>query len=195
MDPVLKKLQEKNEAHKKLVWKERKSELLAMPFAIIIFLIYFGTQYYLLGYKGEILGESWEAMAKQVWFLAMVFTTGLGSLFFSGSLAFVIGTSIAVKELGRRINFVKSGLVSTTLLSISLLFFMIGKWVHAKILLNSINISDFFKFGLEETPFIVIYIFLLINSAVAIIFFVLFAIIFTFPFKAKKLAQEAREQS
>lgn len=190
MDPVLKRFKEKNDAHKQHLKKERSDMLKMLPLILILMGAYLGTQYFLLYYDERFLDIYWRGISKHVWFLALIFSSGIGSLFFSGSVAYVIWSSIIGKSLGLRISMLKSATISLVLLSISFILLFFGKWLHLKIVANNRDIAEFMTFGFRETPIIIELIFTFFNSIVCLFFFGIFITIMLLPFNAKKHAIE-----
>ena len=191
MDPVLKRLQERNLAHKKLLLKQRINELRLIPPALFLFAGYLGAYYFLLGYEGSLFGEKWYGMSKQVWFLAMITLSGVGSLFLSGSLAFVIWSHIYIKTLGYTVAPGRVAVVSSVFLIISFLFMLAGKWLHVAVSNSANEIANFFTFGFETVPVLIEVAFTVFNTGLSVMFLCLFMMIVTFPFKAKKHAIES----
>ncbi len=70
----------------------------------------------------------------------MVTIGGIGSIFFSASLAILIWLNIFVKELGAKVNLFRSGIFSVISISISYSFFLFAKWLNIFIIENNKNI-------------------------------------------------------
>ena len=190
MDPVLKRLAEKNKAHGKILTRERSQYLKLLPFAVVLLALYLGSWYFLIGYDGEVQGTVLLGMSKQVWFFAMILSLGIGGLFIACSLAFVVWSTIAAQQLQGTVNAFRVNLTSFLCLSASVIFLLVGKWLNTMIILNNKDIAQFWYFGSEQTPFIVEFILTSANVIIAMLLVMIFLFIISLPFKARRHAQE-----
>lgn len=189
MDP-LQRLAEKNRKHAVLEKKERNGNLKYYPLAFLFLILYAGGYYLYFSHEESILGfEFWE-MSKQVWLISITVTAGIGALFLSGSLAFVIWSNIFVKELGGKVRSIRSGVFPFIFLFISALFFIFAKWLNLLIIENNMEIYNFLRFGYRETPFLIEMFLNYVIGFIVVVFIILFMFIFTIPFKAKRHAKE-----
>lgn len=112
MDPVLKRLAEKNNVHRKTLRRERIQHLKLLPFAVAFLALYLGSWYFLIGYDGEVQGTRFLGMSKQVWFFAMILSSGIGALFIASSLAFVVWGTIVAQQLKGSVDALRVNLTS-----------------------------------------------------------------------------------
>lgn len=195
MDPVLKKLQEKNKTFQKHRKQERLEVLKQIPFVFILMVAYFGTFYFLLNTAENSFGITWRGLTKHVWFLAVMLSAGVGSVFFAGSIAYVVWVSKIAKTLGFKVSQVKSSLISFLLLSISFIFLFLGKIMHLKVILNNKEIAQFMTFGYRKAPGIVEIAFTFFNVIACVVFVSVFIFIIRLPFSAKRHALQIIEYS
>lgn len=190
MDPVLKRLAEKNKVHRKTLRRERIQHLKLLPFAVAFLALYLGSWYFLIGYDGEVQGTRFLGMSKQVWFFAMILSSGIGALFIASSLAFVVWGTIVAQQLKGSVNALRVNLTSFLFLSASVALLLVGKWLDALIISNNKDIAQFWYFGFEQTPFIVEFILTSVNVIIAMLLVLTFLFIIALPLKARRHAQE-----
>ena len=189
MDP-LQKLAERNRKHAEINKKERRENLKLYPIALLFYFLYFGGYYFYFSNEEQFLSfEFWE-LTKQVWLISMVTIGGIGSIFFSASLAILIWLNIFVKELGAKVNLFRSGIFSVISISISYSFFLFAKWLNIFIIENNKNIYEFLSVDFPGMVFMVETGLYYIVGIISMIFLMLFFFISSIPFKAKKHAQE-----
>ncbi|MDO6464315.1 hypothetical protein [Pseudoalteromonas carrageenovora] len=189
MDP-LSKLAEKNKKHAEIKKKERLEVLGHIPFALvslaayISIVVFFGTDTY---DPNEV--NLW-GMSKQVWFVAIVLSAGVGGIFFVASLAFIVWVQLIARNLKTKVSIFKLFFFSLISLSISFLLLLLGKYLDWLIHHNSLSIAEFMSFGFETTPFPIEIAVNFLILCIAMFLLQIAMFVASFPFKAKRHARE-----
>jgi len=159
-------------------------------FSVSFILLYAGAIYFYFSYEKSILGFDFWGPTKQIWLIAVSFTGGIGSLFFSGGVAIVIWSDIFAKELETKVKSINTLVFSALLIGVSSLFIFLAIILSIFVVDNNKEIFNFLCFGYSEPPY---FIEMILNFVVLIIVSVsisIFHSIFTLPFKAKRHAKE-----
>lgn len=189
MDP-LEKLAEKNKKYAEINKKEWLEVLGRIPFVIVSLAAYISIFVYLGtdSYDPDEL-NLW-GMSKQVWFVAMVLSAGIGATFFVASLSFIVWIQLIARNLKSKVSTIKLFIFSAISLSVSILFFLMGKYLDWLIHHNSLSIAKFMRFGFETTPFLIEMATNFIIVCIAMFLLQIAMFVASVPFKAKRHAGE-----
>ena len=186
----LEKLAEKNKKYEEIKKKDWLEVLAHVPLTLISLVAYisifvfFSTDSY---DSGEL--NLW-GMSKQVWFFAMVLSAGTGAICFIGSISYILWIYLIAWRLKIKVSIFKLFVISFISLSISLMFFLLGKYFDWLIHNNSLSISKFMRFGFEKTPFPIEMAINFVIVCVAMFLLQVSMFVASIPFKAKRHAGE-----
>lgn len=189
MEP-LDKLAERNKKYAKIKQKERLEVLSHIPLALIFLATYISIVVFFGADTYEPNEVNLWGMSKQVWFVAMLLSVGLGGIFFVASLSFIVWVQLIARNLKTKVSIFTLFVFSLISLSISFFLLLLGKYFDWLIHQNSISIDRFMRFGFEVTPFPIEMAinFLILCFAMFLLQIAMF--IASVPFKAKRHARE-----
>jgi hypothetical protein len=191
MDP-LERLAVNNRKHRDVEAADQKEKWLMYPLALVVSVLgvflYSAFYYYLFTADETFLYLQFIGMAKQVWVLAMLFSAGIGGLFFSMSLASLVWIQLFIKQVGGQAKTLGVLIISGAFLLISFAFFLLSKWLHFIIIANKQSITQYLTFGYNEAPYLLLIFVNFFIIFVAIEILKAFYLIVKSPFKAKNQA-------
>ncbi|MFA3790260.1 hypothetical protein AB6T38_04010 [Aliiglaciecola sp. SL4] len=149
---ALKRLEEKNKQHQRLLKKQNKWVLPLFLFSILAFIIYLVTIWYVADLSSSRDPERLPEMTRHLWLLSMILTVGLGSLFVIKSFTSTLCVETIAQRVNASLNYIKVISIALKQLLLGLGLIYLGIWLDDLITANRYDIAQFFRFGFSHPP-------------------------------------------
>ena len=177
--------------------REARQDLLMLPYAALLLLLFAGIYVFLISDTVEFLGVAYYGFAKGIWFLNLAFIGGVALIFIVLSLSALIMFGLIARNLSIRMHPWKPMVVSTLLLILGFVFLLIALYVNNLLSLNVISINQWLdSFMLDGWVIGLLWLFVApLLMMLTGFMFGLVSLAASLPFHAKELAKQLRDPS